>query len=70
MMIGGVSGALVNHNNFENNGTDKDVSEVGTVVDADFTENYWSQGAPATMGVQYDFDPDTGAHIAEAGPRI
>jgi len=70
MMIGGISGALVNHNNFEGNGSDTDVSEVGTVVNANFTENYWSQGAPTQLGPQYDFDPDTGAHIAEAGPRI
>jgi hypothetical protein len=69
MMIGGVSGAVVNYNNFEGNNPGNDVSEVGTVVDADFRYNFWDQGAP-TLGVQYDVSSPAGARVAEAGPRI
>ena len=72
MMIGGVSGAVVNYNNFTANDANQDVSEVGTVADADFRFNYWSQTAPEApnLGPQYDVASASASPVAEAGPRI
>jgi len=72
MMIGGVSGAVVNYNNFTDNDADQDVSEVGTVANADFRFNYWSQTAPEApnLGPQYNLEDPAGSPVAEAGPRI
>ena len=70
MMIGGITGAVVNYNNFTDNNANQDVNEVGTVADADFRYNFWSQGAPGYLGPQYDVSSAAGSLVAEAGPRI
>ncbi|HTE51252.1 MAG TPA: hypothetical protein VK698_10320 [Kofleriaceae bacterium] len=66
MMIGGIDGAEITHNNFEGNSTD--IDPVGVVTAADFTENYWADGTPP-LGAEYDFSSAASARIAEAGPR-
>jgi hypothetical protein len=70
MMIGGVSGAVIQYNNFRDNGAGTDISEVGAVSDADLRFNYWDQGAPQGLGAAYDLGAPAPAVIEDAGPRV
>jgi hypothetical protein len=68
MMLGGTDGAVMQYNNWVENGAGNDISEVGvnTAVDARF--NYWDQGAPS-LGAAYDVSSPSATRIADAGPR-
>lgn len=69
LMIGGVTGAVFNNNNFTLNES-QDVLEVGTVSDIDLSGNYWANGAPEALGDNYDVSGPLAVEVADAGPRI
>lgn len=68
MMLGGTNGAVMQYNNWTENGAGTDISEVGTNTNVDLRFNYWDQGAPA-MGAAYNVASAATTRIADAGPR-
>ena len=69
MMIGGTTGAVIQHNNFVENEPNKDISEVGVNTAVDLRFNYWGNGVPTGLGAVYDLSSPAAARIADAGPR-
>ena len=68
MMLGGTNGAVMQYNNWSENGAGTDISEVGTNTNVDLRFSYWSQGAP-NMGAAYNVSSPATARITDAGPR-
>lgn len=68
LMLGGTSGAVMQYNNWTENGAGTDISEVGVNTNVDLRFNYWDQGAPA-LGAQYNVASASPTRIADAGPR-
>jgi hypothetical protein len=68
MMLGGTDGAVMQYNNWTENGAGTDISEVGVNTNVDLRFNYWDQGAPS-MGAAYNVTSAATARIADAGPR-
>ncbi|MBZ0233352.1 MAG: hypothetical protein K8M05_13570 [Deltaproteobacteria bacterium] len=68
MMLGGTDGAVMQYNNWTENGAGTDLSEVGVNANVDLRFNYWDQGAPS-LGAAFDVTSPAAAPIADAGPR-
>lgn len=68
LMLGDTDGAIFNNNNFSLNET-SDVLQVGEVLNANMTGNYWDGGAP-NLGAAYDVSNALQTAVTEAGPRV
>ncbi len=68
LMLGGTSGAVMQYNNWVENGAGTDISEVGINTNVDLRFNYWDQGAP-NLGAAYNVGNAATARITDAGPR-
>jgi len=68
MMLGGTSGAVMQYNNWTENGAGTDLSEVGVNTNVDLRFSYWDQGAP-NLGAAYNVASASPTRIADAGPR-
>ena len=75
IMLGGTDSALINYNNFDNNGTD--IWDLGGATNADLRYNWWENGAPPVgngsipgmVPPEYDTSSPAASPYPDAGPR-
>ncbi|MEM9492147.1 MAG: right-handed parallel beta-helix repeat-containing protein [Myxococcota bacterium] len=69
MMIANADGAVINRNNFMENGAGADIDPIGPNSNVNLQNNYWDQGAPTYLDAAFDVSSPAATPFAEAGPR-